>query len=312
VLQVAYRLEAYQNSQAASQRMANDHDSKAKPTVYQHLDAVGVRIPGRNPRKGNTHHSLPCLVVDVEEKRVRAGTRTVVHRLYTVWCPHGLLKDKVKVDKLVTLSINNFPALLHLRDERLTAMQRLASSDPNWQPPLHTLGDVPRITLKRAWERHRAAFKQRTEDQSRHRSVPTRTSADAAATSIAAGKADARAALSLHTITNQPVPLRDGGSRSPSRIVRILHENKTQYKVLWSQPKGSPAVTREARRWLDSQAEYIDVVLAWRREQQQGHEQPEESGADAGTESDWAADESEEEADELSEEGEEEEDGLSE
>ena len=90
-------------------------------------------------------------------------------------CRHGVLKDKLKVDKLVTLSINNFPALLELRDQRLTAQQRLASSNPNWQPPLDALADVPRIPLKRAWKKHRAAFTQRTEDQSRHRTVPTRT-----------------------------------------------------------------------------------------------------------------------------------------
>ena len=71
----------------------------------------------------------------------------------------------------------------------------------------------------------------------------------------------------------------------------------------WSQPEGDPAVTNEGRTWLDSQAEYRDVVLAWRRSQEQGPEQPEESRGHAGTDTDFAADESEE-ADELSEEGE--------
>jgi hypothetical protein len=163
-----------------------------------------------------------------------------------------VLKDKVKVDKLVTLSINNFPALLELRDQRLTAQQRLARSDPNWQSLLDALADVPRIPLQRAWKEQREAFKQRTEDQSRHRTVPTRTAADAAGTSIAAGEADARAALALHSVTDRPAPLRDGGAHSPSRIVRILHANKHQYKVLWSQPEGSPAVTQERRSRLDS------------------------------------------------------------
>ena len=292
VLLVANRLDAYHNQQASSERTAADYDAKAQLTVYQHLDAVGLRIPGKHPRKGNTHHSLPCLVVDVDSRAVSAGTRTVVHSLYTLWCPHGVLTDKVGVDKLVNMSINNFPALLQLRDERLTARQRLAVSDLNWQPPLDALVDEPRITVKNAWEQHRAAYKQRTEDQSRHRLVPTRAAADAAATSIAAGKADARAVLSWQSVTNQLVPLRDSGATSPSRIVRILHANKNQYKVLWSQPEGNPAVTREARSWLDSQAEYMDVVNAWRRKQQedQDQEQPQDSGADAGTDGDSAAD----------------------
>jgi hypothetical protein len=291
VLQVATRLVAYQNSQAASQRMADDHDANVNTHVYRHLDAVGLRIPGRNPRKGNTPHSLPCLVVDVEENRRRAGTRTVVHRLYTLWCPHGVITDKAKVDKLVPLAINNFPALLHLRDERLTAQQRLTRSDPKWQPPLTTLTDVPRLTVKQAWEQHRASFKKRTEDQSRQRSAPTRTAADAAATSIAAGRADARTALSLHTLTNQAVPLHDSGPRSPSYIVRILHENKTQYKVLWSQPEGSPAVSNENRSWLDTHADYMGVVLAWRRERQQRQQQQDKGGADEGNDSELASEE---------------------
>ena len=92
--------------------MADDYDAKAKPRAYRHLDAVGVRIPGKNPRKGHLHNCLPCLVVDVREERRRAGTRVVVHRMYTVWCPFGVLSNKLKVDKLVSLSINNFPALL--------------------------------------------------------------------------------------------------------------------------------------------------------------------------------------------------------
>ena len=293
VQQVVNRLQAYHNQQAASQRMADDHDSKVKPTVYRHVDAVGVRIPGKNPRKGSTAHCLPCLVVDVQTERVGAGNRVVVHRLYTLWCPHGVLKDKLKVDKLVTLSINNFPALLELRDQRLTAQQRLASTDPNWQSPLVALVNEQRITLKQAWEAHRAPYKRRTEDQSRHRTVATRRAADAAGTSIAASEADARTALSLHSITNQPAPLRAGGASAPSTIVRILHANKNQYKVLWSEPQGSPAVSRVSRSWLDSQAEYMSVARAWRAEQQQqqrqqqGDEQVQEAGADAQSDSSW-------------------------
>ena len=138
-------------------------------------------------------------------------------------------------------------------------------------------------------------YKKRTEDQSRHRKVPSRTAADAASTSIAAGMAGTRAALSLHTVTNQPAPLSSSGARSPSRIVRILHANKKQYKVLWSQPVGSPAVTYENRSSLDKQAEDIEVVLAWRREQlqqqppQQSVEQQENGGADTRTDSDAEA-----------------------
>ena len=131
VLLASNRLKAYHNSQAASQRMVDDADAKAQLTVYQHLDAVGVRTPGSNPRKCKTHHSLPCLVVDVDSRAFSAGTRTVVHSLYTLWCPHDVLYDKGKVDKLVNMSINNFAALAHLRDERLTPQQRLARSDSN-------------------------------------------------------------------------------------------------------------------------------------------------------------------------------------
>jgi hypothetical protein len=269
VLQVATRLEAYNNAQAHSTRMAADYDSKANPVVYRHLEAVGVRVPGKNPRKGSTHSSLPCLVVDVQKQTVKgSGNTIVIHRLYTLWCPHGVLKGKVKVDKLVPLSINNFPELLHLRDDQLTARQRLAEADPNWLSPMNTVRDVATITLKTAWKRHLEARTQRTVDMSRQRSVPARMAADAAATSIAAGEADGRAALSLSTVTNQAVPRSYTGSRSPSRIVRILRENKTTYRVQWSRPEDNPEENWVNRGWLDKHADYINVVLNWREEQQ--------------------------------------------
>lgn len=177
-----------------------------------------------------------------------------------------MLKDKVSVDKLVPLSINNFEALLHLRDDKLTARQRLAEADPDWRSPMGTVKDVKTVTLKTAWKRHREQFEQRTVDMSRHRSVP-RKAADAAVTSIAAGEADGRAALSLNTVTNQAVPRSYPGSHSPSRIVRILRENSTQYRVQHSQPADNPEESWVNRGWLDRHADYINVVLNWREEQ---------------------------------------------
>ncbi len=87
------------------------------------------------------------------------------------------------------------------------------------------------------------------------------------------------------------MPLHDSGPRSPSYIVRILHENKTQYKVLWSQPEGSPAVSNENRSWLDTHADYMGVVLAWRRERQQRQQQQDKGGADEGNDSELASEE---------------------
>ena len=73
VLRVAKNLVAYINQQAASQQMADDFDRKSNIKEYRLLDSVGVRIAGKNPRRGNTPQCLPCLVVDVKVERRVVG-----------------------------------------------------------------------------------------------------------------------------------------------------------------------------------------------------------------------------------------------
>ena len=114
-LTLAQRYMATINQQAASQNMARDYDRKSNVHQFSQLDAVGVRVPGRNPRKGNTRNILPGLVVGIHSHKVGTAN-AVTHKLYTVWCPHGVLSQPIKVDKLVTLSANNFPELLEFRD----------------------------------------------------------------------------------------------------------------------------------------------------------------------------------------------------
>jgi transposase InsO family protein len=265
---LANRLEAMHNSEAASQRMAADYDNKHKPHKYKELDSVGVRIPGRNPRKGNTPNSLPGLVIKVDTYTVGTG-KTASHQLYTVWTPQGVLSAKLTVDKLKPLSINSFPELLAFRDETLTAAERLPPDDPSYQSPLlGTASKERRVTLANAWTKHRATFEQRTVDMSRQRKVPARTTANAADTAIQVARADRRKGYSLGSLSNQPASQPAHQTRG-SKIVRILSANKTQYTVQWSEPEGAPAISKQSIAWLDKQAEYIDVVNAWRAEQQQ-------------------------------------------
>ena len=242
VLGVATRLMAVVNSEAASLRMAVDYDAKSKVRTFELLDAVRVRVPDRNARKGGTPNCVPGVVVGIYKQLNGSGNKQVVHQLYTVWCEHGVLTQKVKIDRLVAMSINNFPTLLAFRDETLTAQERLQSSNALWQSPLTgTLEEWPTVTIEAAWLAQQASYVQRTVDQCRQRRVAARMAANAADTAIAATQADSRTALSFATVTNQPASQpssREGAD--PSRITRIIRANKTQYIVQWSKPEGNP------------------------------------------------------------------------
>ena len=183
---IADRLMAERNSEKASMEMAVYHDAKSSRTKYALLDAVGVRVPGRNARKGDGPNSLPGVVIGIYRQEAGACTARVVHQLYTVWCEYGVLSQMMKVDKLVTLTINGYPQLLHFRDETLTAAERLPEGSPGHQQPLTgTAAGIPKITVEAAWKAHLRRRRQRTEDQSRQRTVSTRQAADAADTAIA-------------------------------------------------------------------------------------------------------------------------------
>ena len=293
VLLLARRIQAYWSSQEASQRMAVYYDAKHKVHMYELLDAVGVLVPGTNPRKGDTRHSVPGLVIGIKRKTMSAGSKRVVHQMYTVWCPHGVLSQKIKVDRLVSISINSFPELLIFRDETLSAEERLPPDDPNWRSPLRgTARSVPKVTINRAWKKQRGPTRmtQRTVDQSRKRKVNTRAAGDAASVALAAGQADGRSALSLASLTNQPVP--HHRSDSPSRIARILSVNAagTVYTVEWTQPASNPERTRERVGWLHSQQSYVSVVEAWLRQQSEDSSDSSDSSSDEDESSDSDSD----------------------
>lgn len=144
---LANRLMAVTNSEVASTRMAVDYDNKHKPHLYKVLDAAGVRIPGTNARKGATANCLPCLVIAVDKRTVGTG-KTATHQMYTMWSPQGVLANKIGVNMLKPLAINNFPELLAFRDEKLTAAERLPSDNANHQQPLlGTASTYPKLTL---------------------------------------------------------------------------------------------------------------------------------------------------------------------
>ena len=97
--------------------------------------------------------------------------------------------------------------------------------------------------------------------------------------SIQVGLADRRKAPSLATLTNQPTPPVDGATPNPSRILRILSENKTHYRVQWSQPEANPEVGPVTIQWMNRQAAYKEVVEKWWHEQEQQQQQQDEAGS---------------------------------
>ena len=291
ILSVAKRLMAVWNQQRASQQMAVYYDLKKKVHQYQMLDSVTVRIPGQHARKGDTPHTLPGLVIGVHPHKVGNG-KQVEHILYTVWCQYGVLKDKLKVDRLVSLSLNNFPHLLEFI-AKLTPQERLSPKDSSYQPPLTgTAQDIARITVQEAWAAHLGKQTQRVVNQKRKRAVAPRLAANAADTSIAATLADHRTGPSLSIVCNQPAfnaAARTDGQASD--IACILRENKSKYLVRYTQPAANPVEQWVGRGWLDKQAAHIPVVLAWRTQQQQQQQQRSLVDAiDIADPSDWFSD----------------------
>ena len=224
---LARRLALAYNNKASTQRFAADYNASAKCHSFNLLDAVGVRVPGKNARSGDGTNRLPGLVIGIHQMDRDSTAQLAVHQLYTVWCPSGVLTDKFSVDKLNKLKLNSYPELVQFKEHTLTDSERLPSDDPNWRSPLAgTATNYDRITVATAWAAHRQSYTQRTVDQSRNRTTASRATAAAADTAIAATQADSRSALSLATVTNQPAsqPVR---SSSPSRIVQILSMSKT-------------------------------------------------------------------------------------
>ena len=257
------RLSAASSNAVSTKKMAADYDASSKVHHFNQLDAVAVRIPGKKPRSGDGTNSLPGLVVGIYEKNSGERTPKVVHRMYTVWCPYGVLSESLPVDRLNKLSINSFTELLTFRDETLTDAERLPRSDPNWRSPMTgTALNCPKISLKHAWAAHPLKYTQPATKQSRNRSTGTRPAATAADTAMAIAKVDHRAGVSLSTVSNQAVP-QPAPNPSASRIVEILDHNKTQYKVRYSQPVGNPEEGSVGQAWLNKRAEYADVVNAY-------------------------------------------------
>lgn len=273
VLLVGTRLQAEWNQQVASQSMCYYYDLKKKAHQFQLLDSVAVRVPGKYPRKGDTPYTLPGVVIGVHPYKVGNG-KQVEHLLYTVWCEHGVLKDKLKVDRLRGLSLNSFPELVAFI-ATLTPQERLPVPDSKHQPPLTgSAQSLTRIGLKEAWAAHVAKRTQRVVSQKRNRTVVARTAANAADTSIAATLADHRRGPSLAIVTNQPAAKAAASSDSQaSDIACILRETKQQYWVRYTQPEADPAVQYVSKAWLDKSAAHIRVVQAWRKQQQQKQEQ---------------------------------------
>ena len=214
-------------------------------------------------------------MIGVHPRFADGSISKVMHVMYTVWCEFGVLSGQWKIDKLCRLPSNNYPALLAIIDS-LTPPERLSVNDVNFVQPLHcTAKDVARISLDDAFKQLHNRRTHRVEEQSRQRTAPARTAANAADVAIAATRADTRKAASLAVITNQPV-VRTAANRA-SRGTYILDENKTKYRVRWSEPEGNPEVTWELKSWLLRQAEYISVVAEYterlEKEQQQQHEE---------------------------------------
>ena len=82
--------------------------------------------------------------------------------------------------------------------------------------------------------------------------------------------ADRLNAFNLFSLSNQPAPKRSqrslvsSGRTKGSNIVKILYQSGNRYRVKYSEPVGNPEKGWAAVQRMDTQAEYKDIVLAFR------------------------------------------------
>ena len=65
------------------------------------------------------------------------------------------------------------------------------------------------------------------------------------------------------------IPFLISGLLLLQHMVRIVAQQGKRYRVEWSQPEEAPERTWELMSKLDSRAEYVELVLAWRAQQEQ-------------------------------------------
>ena len=215
---------------------------------------------------------MPGLVIGITERQVGSTTKVDAQDVHGVVCAGCGLSQPIKLDKLVPLSINNFSELLEFRDRTLKPAERLQPTNAGWQSPLfgHRQHTTQGRNRQGIGSRQLSGYTQRTVDQSRQRTTTARTAAVAAETALQVSRADERRAASLASLSNQAAPARSTGTRG-SYITKILGTaGLARYRVQWSEPEGNPAVTTELRTWLDTSAEYVSVVRAYRQQQLAG------------------------------------------
>ena len=110
-------------------------------------------------------------------------------------------------------------------------------------------------------------------DQSRKRTMDARVSAVAADTANAVALADRLSAFALSHLSNQPVPVSQSsvassnGRTKGSDIVEILYQSGNRYRVRYGEPVGNPEQGWIGVNRMDTQAEYMEIVLAFRAAQ---------------------------------------------
>jgi hypothetical protein len=263
VLNIATRALAANDQVKANTRTAADHNRTASLAAYRKGDAVGVHIDGKNPRKASVRDALPCVIIEVLRRVDEDGLQSDPRTMYRVASPQGVLARTYKLDRLVPLSINNYPALLELRKSYAIA----------------SAGDIRAeltVTLTEAWTKHRAAYHPATATTAARQQQQQQR----AATQRAAAAVAQSAILASQSSTVQPppgpaAPLRSQDSDaapSPSFIVKIIGANKRSYKVQWSQPVECPEWTLESRRTMHRHSDQPVRELAQAWDEQAAHD----------------------------------------
>jgi transposase InsO family protein len=228
-------------SEKAQQSMETYYNAGINVRQFQALEAVGLRTNTSKKRtKKRSVHNIPALIVEVYENQQDGGavTRQPMYRCLT---RHGFIDRAVKVDGLVDISENNHAEVFE--QLRSQAQEALSSSQS-----------------MREWFRERTLTLERAlEEELKSVEQPAR----------AVGRRQPQRAVEVAVVESDGVASTEQTTAALQHMVRIVAQQGKRYRVEWSQPEEAPERTWELMSKLDSRAEYVELVLAWRAQQEQ-------------------------------------------
>ena len=216
-------------------RMERDYNKQLEVAHFGRMNAVGLRRASLSRKKGayTGLDCLPCIIIYTKMRGESEAQRVPVKQ-FGLLSEYGVLEGWYTADQLVTVTLHNYPRLVHLYAQ-FTAGQLCAESSPDFEPIQESTYD--QLSAEDAFKKQDQKRRPIAVDNSRRRDVTARASFVAAETSLINARLDKNKATSLNTLSDKPQLTQTGASLRPE-IKEVLQHNReqTRFKVLWGAP----------------------------------------------------------------------------